>query len=215
MRSADPLRVAAFASGRGSNLNAILTEIENHRLNAEVVGVISNNADAGALELARERDIPAEHLVKSAFISRDAFVQAILDRLTAWKTDLVVLAGYMKKMPPEVVSAYRNRMLNIHPALLPSFGGKGLYGHHVHEAVLEYGCKVSGATVHLVDAEYDTGPPVVQKCVPVLEDDTPESLAARVLMVEHEIFPLAVSYFAAGRVEINGRRVRILSASYS
>jgi len=131
----------------------------------------------------------------------------VLDEL---RTDLVILAGYMKIVPESVVRAYKNRMLNIHPALLPAFGGQGLYGENVHKAVLDYGCKVSGVTVHLVDAEYDTGAPVMQRCVPVLDDDTPQTLAARILEEEHRIYTDAIRLFADGRIEIKGRRVRVL-----
>lgn len=207
-----PLRIAVFASGRGSNFEAILDHIKKGDLNAKVVAVISNKSAAGALQTARENDIPAFHISRLHFDSDEVYVNKLLTVLQEHGTELVVLAGYMKKMPAQVVRAYKNKMLNIHPALLPSFGGKGLYGHFVHEAVLEYGCKVSGATVHIVDEEYDTGPPVVQRCVPVQEDDTPETLAARVLEVEHQIFPEAIRLFAERRVKISGRKLSILPA---
>jgi phosphoribosylglycinamide formyltransferase 1 len=210
MKAIEPIRVAVFASGRGSNLTAILQQIEEGRLDARVVVVISNNSNAGALQTAREHSIPAFHLSRRRFDSDKAFEEALLRTLTDAGTELVVLAGYMKMMPARVVRAFENRMLNIHPALLPSFGGKGLYGHFVHEAVLAYGCKVSGVTVHLVDAEYDTGPPVMQRCVPVLEDDDAETLAARLLIVEHQLYSEAIQLFAEKRVVVEGRRVRIL-----
>ncbi len=206
-RRHDPLRISVFASGRGSNLEAILKNIRNGTLTAKVVAVISNKSNAGVLETARRENIPTFHLSNVHFNSIQEYCDKLLQVLTGAKTELVVLAGYMKKMPPAVVRHYKNRMLNIHPALLPSFGGKGLYGHFVHEAVLEYGCKVTGVTVHLVDEEYDSGPPVMQKCVPVLDDDTPDSLAARVLVAEHEIFSKAIQLFAKDRIEIRGRRV--------
>ncbi|MCR4438648.1 MAG: phosphoribosylglycinamide formyltransferase [bacterium] len=206
------LRLAVLASGRGSNLEAILRAIDRGELDAEVAAVISNKSTAGALEIARSRGIPAVHLSALQFSSQEEFDKALLQLLERHAVNFIALAGYLKMLSPTIVRAFRHRILNIHPALLPSFGGKGLYGHYVHEAVLAYGCKVSGATVHLVDEEYDTGPPVIQECVPVLEDDTPETLAARVLTVEHRIYAQALQLFAEDRVVVEGRRVRILPA---
>ncbi len=206
----NPLRITAFASGRGSNLLAILKNIEEGAINARVVGVISNNSKSGALQMAYGRGISGYHITRRHFSADEDYEQHILDVLAELGTDLVILAGYMKMMPERVVRAYKNRMLNIHPALLPAFGGKGLYGQHVHEAVLEYGCKVSGVTVHLVDADYDTGAPVLQRCVPVKDDDTPTTLAARILQVEHEIYSEAIRLFADDKIRIEGRRVRTL-----
>lgn len=203
------LRIAAFASGRGSNLAAILEAIERGSLNCEVVLVMSNKRDAGALAIAAEHGIPALHLAAEQFASPQEFDQRLLDALAEHKTEMIVLAGYLKKINPSIIRAYRNRILNIHPALLPAFGGKGMYGRNVHQAVLDYGCKVTGVTVHLVDEEYDRGPPVLQRCVPVQEDDSAESLAARVLVEEHKIFSEALQLFAEGRVEVRGRRVVI------
>jgi phosphoribosylglycinamide formyltransferase-1 len=210
MSDRKPLRLVAFASGGGSNVRAIYNNILDGKLNAELVGVISNNSSCGALEHAREHDIAAFHISSKQFDRSTDFEKRLLDVLSELKTDMVILAGYMKMMPESVVRAYKNKMLNIHPALLPSFGGKGLYGHFVHEAVLDYGCKVSGVTVHLVDAEYDTGAPILQRCVPVKNDDTPDSLAARVLKEEYKIYSDAIQLFAEGRVNINGRKVTIL-----
>lgn len=207
-----PIRLVAFASGGGSNVRAIYHNIITGSLQAELVGVMSNNSQCGALEHARLHNIPALHISRKQFVSDEDFVRKLLSVLTDLQAELIILAGYMKKMPEPVVRAYKNRMLNIHPALLPAFGGKGLYGHLVHEAVLNYGCKVSGVTVHLVDAEYDTGPPVMQRCVPVLDNDTPETLAARILKAEHIIYSQVVQLFAEQRILIEGRRVRILEA---
>lgn len=211
MSESKPLRIAAFASGRGSNLSAILKNIDDGTLNARLVGVISNNSKSGALQTAFEHGISGYHVSRSHFKSDADFEQHLLNVLDELQTDLVILAGYMKMMPENVVRAYKNRMLNIHPALLPSFGGKGLYGERVHRAVLDYGCKVSGVTVHLVDAEYDTGAPVLQRCVPVHDDDTPETLAARILKEEHKIYTDAIRLFAEHRILIEGRRVKVLS----
>ncbi len=203
------LKVAAFASGRGSNLQAILHAINNGDLACEVVLVISNNRDSAVLSLAREQQIPAFHLCREQFASGEAFESRLLRVLQDAGTELIVLAGYLKKISSAIIRAYRGKILNIHPALLPSFGGKGMYGRHVHKAVLDYGCKVSGVTVHLVDEEYDSGPPVVQKCVPVEAGDTPESLAARVLTQEHRAYVEALQFFAERRVEVKGRKLLI------
>jgi len=135
---------------------------------------------------------------------------AMLEVLEETHSEFIALAGYLKKIPAQVIRQYRNRIVNIHPALLPSFGGAGMYGHHVHEAVIASGEKVSGATVHVVDEEYDRGPIVLQKTVAVIPDDTPDSLALKVLKVEHEIFPLALRAFAEGRVRIEGRNAWIM-----
>lgn len=207
-----PLRLAVFASGRGSNLEALFTAIDEGRLTAEIVLVMSNNPDAGALTLARERGVRACHLSENDFTTPEAFDTRLLEILGESGGELIALAGYLKKIRPPILRAFKHRMVNIHPALLPAFGGKGMYGKRVHEAVLEYGCKVSGVTVHLVDEEYDTGPPILQRCVPVEEGDTPESLAARVLEVEHRIYAEAVQLFAEDRIEVDGRRVRIKGA---
>ncbi|MDZ7373864.1 MAG: phosphoribosylglycinamide formyltransferase [candidate division KSB1 bacterium] len=204
------LKLAVFASGRGSNFEAILRAIDEGRLDAEVRVLISNKSDAGALEIARRRGIPAFHLSAQQFPTPEAFDQSLLEILARHEVNFIALAGYLKKLSPTIVQAYRNRILNIHPALLPAFGGKGMYGHHVHQAVLDYGCKVTGVTVHIVTEEYDAGPPVIQRCVPVLDDDTVETLAARVLEVEHQVYAEALQYFAEGRVQVEGRRVRIL-----
>ncbi|MDZ7724670.1 MAG: phosphoribosylglycinamide formyltransferase [candidate division KSB1 bacterium] len=209
MSSRHPLRITALGSGRGSNIDSVYDAIQSGQLDAEIVGVISNNSTCGVMSKARDRGIQALHVSGKTCPNAREFEQRMLQILTDLNTELVVLAGYMKKVPTAVIQKYQNRILNIHPALLPAFGGKGLYGRHVHQAVLDYGAKVSGATVHLVDVEYDTGPPVVQECVPVYSDDTPDSLAARVLEVEHRILPRAVRLFAEKRIEIDGRRVVI------
>ncbi|MBN2030736.1 phosphoribosylglycinamide formyltransferase [bacterium] len=203
------LHLGVFASGRGSNFVAILQAIQEGRLQANVECLISNNSDAGALSVAKKNNIPTAVIVKSMYASRDLFIEALLDCLKKHDVDFIVLAGYMKKIPPEVIAVYKNHLLNIHPALLPSFGGKGMYGHHVHESVLEYGCKVTGVTVHLVDDEYDHGPIVAQQSVVVKEEDTPETLAARVLQVEHQIYAETLQLFAEGRVEVKGQKVYI------
>jgi phosphoribosylglycinamide formyltransferase-1 len=187
-----PMRLAVAISGRGSNLAALLAALPAGAA-AEVALVLSNRAAAG-LDLARQRGIPAQALADPA----DG--RAWLDALAAHRIDLVVLAGYLKLVPPAVVERYRGRIVNIHPALLPSFGGPGMYGRRVHEAVLASGERTSGATVHLVDEVYDRGAVLAQERVPVLPGDTPDSLAARVLEVEHRLLPAVVlAAAAAGR----------------
>jgi len=187
------MRVAVAVSGRGSNLEALL-RVLGADAPAQVVLVVSNRADAAALDRAREHGVPAEVL------SHPADAAEWLDRLGQHRVDLLVLAGYLKLVPAEVIARYRDRILNVHPALLPAFGGTGMYGHHVHEAVLASGARESGATVHLVDEVYDRGRILAQARVPVLPGDTADSLAARVLGVEHRLLPAVVlAAAAAGR----------------
>jgi phosphoribosylglycinamide formyltransferase-1 len=201
------MNIAVFASGRGSNFLAILNAIQSGTLPARVALLLSNNANAGALETARERNIPAVHLSEKQFAGTEDFSASMLDVLQKNNVDLIALAGYLKKIPAAVVRQYRNRILNVHPALLPKFGGHGLYGRHVHEAVIAARETISGATVHLVDEEYDRGPIVLQKSVAVIPSDTPETLAEKVLKVEHEIYPQALAAFAQNRIQIEGTKV--------
>jgi phosphoribosylglycinamide formyltransferase 1 len=205
------MNIAVFASGRGSNFQAILHAIDAGLLPARIVVLISNKSDAGAIEIARAHNISAQHLSQKMFSSEEALADAMLEVLEKEHAEFIALAGYMKKIPAHVIQQYRNRIVNIHPALLPSFGGEGMYGRRVHEAVLASGVKVSGATVHLVDEEYDRGPILLQKTVTIVSDDTPDSLAAKVLKIEHEIFPLALKAFAEGRIKIEGRKAWIMS----
>jgi phosphoribosylglycinamide formyltransferase-1 len=207
-----PLQVGVFASGRGSNLKALFDAIERGELFVKIVLVISNKADAGVFNIARDYGVPTLHLSQENFSSTEELDRATLSALREHDVEVVALAGYLKKIGSNVIREYKNRILNIHPALLPSFGGKGMYGIKVHQAVLDYGCKVSGVTVHLVDDEYDTGPPILQQCVPVHQDDTAESLAARVLEVEHKIYAEALQLFAQRRIEVRGRKVLIKEA---
>lgn len=205
------MRIAILLSGkhgRGSNMQAIAQACASGRIAGEAALVIGNFPDSPAL--ARASEMSLETLTLSSKQAEEAYAQALLAALTEARIDLICLAGYMRKVPDAVVSAYRGRLMNIHAALLPAFGGQGMYGGRIHEAVLEYGAKVSGCTVHFVDEGYDTGPIICQSAVPVEETDTPETLAARVLAAEHEAYPRAVALFAAGRLEVEGRRVRIL-----
>jgi phosphoribosylglycinamide formyltransferase 1 len=205
------LHLGVFASGRGSNFSALIDAIGKKRLSADLRLLVSNNPDAGALVTAGENGIPALVASSSRFETREAFVQNLLSALRDHGVDFIALAGYMKKMPVEIIREYRGRIVNIHPALLPLFGGKGLYGHFVHEAVLNQGCRVTGVTVHLVDEEYDRGPIVAQRCVPVEEGDTPDTLAERVLKTEHLLYAETLQLFAEDRVRLEGKTVSILS----
>jgi len=205
----EPLKITVLASGEGTNLQAIIDAIKEGRLKAEIRAVISNNSGSGALRRAREEGLFGLHLSHKQFIAPEEFDQELLKVLGEREVELVCLAGYMKLLSPRVISAYRNRILNIHPALLPAFGGKRMFGQRVHQAVIEYGVKLTGVTVHIVDEKYDHGPIVLQRAIPVLENDDAESLSQRVLEVEHKLYPEAIGLFAEGRVKVEGRMVRI------
>ena len=204
-----PMRLAVFASGGGTNFQAILDAIEQGPLPATPVCCVSNTPEAGALARAERHDVPTHVVPPGEHDDPPSFGEALLDVLAAHDATFVALAGYMVKVPRAVVDAYRGRMTNVHPALLPAFGGQGMYGMHVHEAVIEYGVHWSGVTVHLVDEEYDHGPVVLQEPVPVYADDTPEALAERVKTVEHRLYPYALRLFAENRVHLDGRTVRL------
>ncbi len=208
-QSANGLRLAAFASGGGSNVQAILDAITAGTLAAEVALVVTDRAGIGVLDRAARHGIPSAVIRPADFAGSEAFGEALLEALEGHGVNFIALAGYLKHVPAEVVRAFRYRMLNVHPSLLPAFGGPGFYGRRVHEAALAYGVRWSGATIHLVDEAYDTGPIVLQEPVPVHADDTPETLAARVLEVEHRLYPEALRLFADGCVRIDGRRVLI------
>ena len=209
----EPLIIGVLASGRGSNCAALLHRIEEDEIPAKIAAVISNNHEAGVLQIARDHNIPAYYIERNQFETGDEFCQALENIFDQHKINFIVLAGYLRKVPPRIIRRFANRILNIHPALLPDFGGKGMYGHVVHEAVLKSGSTVSGATIHLVDEEYDHGPIVLKREVPVLPNDTPDILAARVLQVEHRIYAEAVRLFAEGRVKIKGRTIQILESN--
>jgi len=204
-------RIGVLISGSGTNLQELMDAIDTGCIpNAKVVVVISNRRSAYGLERARAHGIPAECILKREYEDEEAFNRAILERLKYYGVDLVVLAGYLSILSPEVVRSYPNRIINIHPSLIPAFCGKGFYGEKVHRAVLDYGAKITGATVHFVDEGTDTGPIILQCPVEVKDDDDVHSLAARVLEVEHQLLPEAVRLFVEGRLSVEGRKVRIL-----
>ncbi|HEY9189024.1 MAG TPA: phosphoribosylglycinamide formyltransferase [Ignavibacteria bacterium] len=199
--------IGVFGSGRGSNFKSVLDKIKEGYLESEIKVVISNNSNAGILEIARLNNIPSYHISIKQFNSENEFNQKILDVLEKHSVDFILLAGYMKKIDSNIVNKYKNRILNIHPALIPSFCGQGMYGLNVHKAVLDYGCKITGVTVHLVNEEYDNGPIVLQKPVEVNDDDTPEELADRVLKEEHKLIIEAIRLFEEERLIVKGRKV--------
>ena len=205
------LRVGVMVSGGGTNLQAILDAIDSGKItNAKVEVVISNNPGAYALERARNHGIEAVCISPKSFENRTAFNEAFLKKTDEYNLDLIVLAGFLVTIPEEMIRKYRNKIINIHPSLIPSFCGKGYYGLHVHEAALARGVKVSGATVHFVNEVCDGGPIILQKAVPVEQGDTPETLQRRIMeQAEWKILPQAVSLFCAGKLSVNGSIVTI------
>nr|WP_278417073.1 phosphoribosylglycinamide formyltransferase [Mediterraneibacter faecis] len=202
------LRVLSMVSGGGTNLQAIIDSVKNGTItNTELVGVISNNKNAYALTRAEENGIDAKCISPKDYESREVFNQELLKAVDAYEPDLIVLAGYLVVIPPEMIKKYKNRIINIHPSLIPSFCGTGYYGLKVHEAALARGVKVVGATVHFVDEGTDTGPIILQKAVEVQNGDTPEVLQRRVMeQVEWKILPRAIDLIANGKVEVEGHR---------
>jgi phosphoribosylglycinamide formyltransferase 1 len=201
-----PLRVAVLLSGEGTSLENLFEQIEAG-LPARVEVVIASKPDAGGLARARRRGVPALPVSRREHPDVGAFNDALHGALAGFEIDLVALLGFLSPFEPR--ERFAGRVINVHPALIPAFSGRGFYGHRVHEAVLEAGVKVSGATVHFADGEYDHGPIILQEAVPVRDDDTPESLAARVQAAERRLVPEAIRLIAEGRVTVDGRRVRI------
>jgi formyltetrahydrofolate-dependent phosphoribosylglycinamide formyltransferase len=203
----EPLRIAVLLSGEGTSLENLLERIDAGEVPARVEVVLASKEKAGGLERARRRDIPAVAVPRKQYPDVTEFNDALHTVLARHEIDLVALLGFLS--PFETRGQFDGRTLNVHPALIPAFSGKGFYGHRVHEAVLESGVKLTGATVHLVDGQYDHGPIVLQEAVPVEDDDTPDTLAARVQAVERELVPQAIRLFATGRLSVEGGRVRI------
>lgn len=202
VRSLGKLRLGLLASGQGSNLQAIMDAADTGRIDAEVAVVISDHREAYALERARRRGIPAEFVDPRSFADKTAFEKAMVELLQRQEVELVCLAGYMRVVSQVMLDAFPDRIMNIHPALLPSF--QGLHGQ---DQAWRYGVKFSGCTVHFVDEGVDTGPIIIQAVVPVLDDDTADTLAARILEQEHVIYPEAIQRFVQGRLKIVGRKV--------
>lgn len=200
----DALKIGVLASGNGSNLQSIVDSIQTGNLPVAVACVICNNADAFALERAEKHGIPAIHLDHRAFAGREAYDTALVKTLKEHGAELVVLAGFMRIITPVLIDAFPMRIMNIHPALLPAFPGL-----HAQKQALNYGVKVAGCTVHFVDAGTDTGPIIAQAAVPVLDDDTEETLSKRIQVEEHRLYPQAIKLFAEDRLQLDGRKVVI------
>ena len=205
-------KIAVLVSGGGTNLQALIdAQARGEIVGGEIAAVISSTPDAYALERAAKANIPGFVVARKQFDSNRAMTLALVDKLRELRIDLVVLAGFMVILTEEMVDAYPNAIINVHPALIPSFAGPGCYGLHVHEKALAYGVKLSGATVHFVSAECDGGPIISQKAVEVLPDDTPEVLQRRIMeQAEWKLLPQAVSLFCQSRLKVEGRTVRVL-----
>lgn len=205
------LKIVVCVSGGGTNLQAIVDAVNSGTItNTEIAGVISNNRNAFALERAKQAGIPAVCVSPKDYINRDLFNEALLKTVNEMKPDLVVLAGFLVTIPVEMIKAYENRIINIHPSLIPSFCGVGYYGLKVHEGALERGVKISGATVHFVDDGTDTGPIILQKAVEVRQDDTPKALQQRIMEeAEWKILPHAIDMIANGKVQVKNGKVVI------
>ena len=206
------MKIVVMVSGGGTNLQAIIDSVKDGTItNTQIVGVISNNKNAYALKRAEENDIPSVCVSPKDFETRDIFNEKLLEAVDSYEPDLVVLAGFLVVIPPEMIKKYENRMINIHPSLIPSFCGKGYYGLKVHEAALARGVKVVGATVHFVDEGTDTGPIILQKAVEVQQGDTPEVLQRRVMeQAEWKILPKAIDLIANGKVRVDDHKTTIL-----
>jgi len=212
------IRMAVLLSGSGTTFQYIQDRIEEGKLSAETMVVVSSREDAGGLERARKHDIPALAVSRKKYNEKygpgalEAFNRAIVDEIEPYNVDLVVLAGFMSLISPEFVRRYPARMMNTHPALIPMFCGENFYGDKVHKAVVEYGVKVTGCTIHFVDEKYDSGPVIIQKAVPVYHNDTYKDVAARVQAAEKPAYCEAIQLFAEGRLEVVGRIVHVKDA---
>ncbi|HQK53499.1 MAG TPA: phosphoribosylglycinamide formyltransferase [Sedimentibacter sp.] len=203
------VKIGVLISGSGTNLQSLIDNIETGNIKGKITVVISNRKDAYGLNRARQKNIDALYIRQKDYESFENFNDAIIDELKRHNVELVVLAGYLKILTSKFIDEYRNRIINIHPSLIPAFCGKGYYGIKVHEEVIKYGVKLSGATVHFVDEEADTGPIIIQEAVEVSYEDTAETLQQKVLQIEHKILPLAVKYYCEGKIQISGRKVKI------
>jgi len=195
-------KITVFASGRGSDFFAVLEQIKKGRIAGEVVCVISDHAQPPVFEIARKNRIPMHWVNRKQFSAAKDYADFLLKLLGSYQTDMILLAGYLKLIPAPIVEHYRNAIINIHPALLPNFGGKGFYGEKVHRAVIESGVKITGVTIHFVDEHYDQGNVIIQEKVDVIHGDTPAILGKRVLAVEHRLLPEIVREYCAGSIQI-------------
>lgn len=203
------LKIGVLISGSGTNLQSLIDNVENGQIDGKITVVISNKIDAYGLERARKHNIKSVFVDQKNYQDSEIYNEAVIKELKSNGVELVVLAGYLKILSRNFIETYRNRIINIHPSLIPSFCGKGYYGLKVHEAAINYGVKISGATVHFVDEEADSGPIIIQETVKVDFKDTPEKLQKKVLKIEHKILPQAVKLFCEGRLDVVGRKVEI------
>ncbi len=201
-----PIRLAVLISGGGTTLTNLVAKIRSGALSAEIPLVIASRSDCGGIQRATDAGLRCEVIQRKSFPDVREFSAAVFSLCREARIDLVICGGFLSLL--DIPTDFSGRIMNIHPALIPAFCGKGMYGHHVHEAVLARGAKVSGCTVHFVDNEYDHGPIILQRVIPVAENDTPEALAARVFAAECEAYPAAIRLFASGRLEIEAGRVR-------
>ncbi len=200
---------AVFASGGGTDFQSLIDAVEDGRIKAKICRLIAGKPDIYAIERAKNAGIPVTVVKKSDYATAEAFDEATLAALNEAAADFAVLAGYLSIIGPKTIAAYKNRIINVHPALIPSFCGMGYYGGRVHKAVVESGVKISGATIHFVDEVADHGPIIMQEAVAVRFEDTPEDVAARVLALEHNMLPRAVALMAEGRLSVQGERVKV------
>lgn len=203
-----PFRIAVLISGGGTTLKNLIEKVKSGELPVSIVLVISSNPQAKGLQYAEEEGIPAIVVDWNQYRDSNSFSAVIFKHCQEARANLIVMAGFLKKLV--IPNEYENRVVNIHPSLIPAFCGQGFYGYRVHQAVLDYGAKISGCTVHFADNLYDHGPIILQRTVPVLDDDTPETLAKRVAAEEFKAYPEAIRLIAEGRVQVEGRKVRIL-----
>ncbi|MFQ5687478.1 MAG: phosphoribosylglycinamide formyltransferase [Candidatus Scalindua sp.] len=203
------LNLAILISGSGTTLQNLIDKINDKTLNANIQVVISSAPDSYGIKRAEQNNIPAAIVQRKGYNNSEIFSNTIIDEIEKYSVDLIILAGFLHLF--KIPDKYTGKVMNIHPGLIPSFCGKGYYGHHVHEAVIESGVKVSGCTVHFVDNEYDCGPIIIQRVVQVHEEDSPETLAKRVFKEECVAYPEAINLFAEGRLKIEERKVRILN----
>lgn len=205
------MNICVLASGAGSNFRELVRSSENGLITSQISLLITNNSDSGAGFIAKDHGVECLHISRKKFsmLSDGEYSSMFLHELISRKIDFITLCGYMKRVPENVLGHFRNRIINIHPALLPSFGGKGMYGMNVHEAVIRSGVKVSGITIHFVDGDYDLGRIIFQKCCEVSDDDDASSLSEKVKKLEHQYYPLVVRKFEEGKVIIAGDRVTL------
>ncbi|HQB63746.1 MAG TPA: phosphoribosylglycinamide formyltransferase [Sedimentibacter sp.] len=203
------VKIGVLISGSGTNLQSLIDNTKKGNIKGIITVVISNRKDAFGLERARQHGIDAVYVRQKDYESFDKFNDAITDELKSRGVELVVLAGYLKILTCKFIKEYKNRIINIHPSLIPAFCGEGYYGIKVHEEAINYGVKLSGATVHFVDEGADTGPIIIQEAIEVSCEDTAETLQQKVLKIEHKILPLAVKYYCEGKIQISGRKVKI------